>query len=74
MKKVISTICTRSLEAPHSGAFSILHRDIKEFNQKIEKMKKKPFTIFSDFDSTLTRSQINGKRANNSFDVFFIVS
>lgn len=74
MQKVISAICTRSLEAPTSDVLNILYKDINQLNKKIEKIKNTPFTIFTDFDTTLTRSQVNGKKANNSFDVFYVVS
>lgn len=72
-KGAISALCTRNLENASSGPTNVIYRDTSEFNKKVKKMTNKPLTILSDFDSTLTCFDHNGKKANNSFDAPYVV-
>lgn len=73
-KEAISALCTRNLETASSGPLNVIYKDIKEFNEKVKKMTNKPFAILSDFDSTLTCFNHNGKKSHNSFDAPYVVS
>lgn len=69
-RQFATNIPHRSLEAPSSGPATIRYRDEGLLEEKIMKMKNKPFNVFTDFDHTLTRNYVNDKMSTNSVDIF----
>jgi len=63
----------RNLEAPSNHNEDLIISNPDKFEEKINAMKGDKFSIFSDFDHTLTRKFIDGQMSLNTIEVFHYV-